>query len=61
MIVRDAAAKLVEVPFAEAYLDSVDVAAKQVCMKLPEGLLEVNAPLTAEEKLEQGQGLRKKH
>jgi 16S rRNA processing protein RimM len=53
LIVRDAAARLVELPFAEAYLDGVDVEHKQVRMKLPEGLLEVNAPLTAEEKQEQ--------
>ena len=55
LIVRDAAAKLVEIPFAEAYLDRLDVERKQVRMKLPEGLLEVNAPLTAEEKQEQAQ------
>ncbi|MHB8216226.1 MAG: ribosome maturation factor RimM [Candidatus Sulfotelmatobacter sp.] len=61
LIVRDAGAKLLEVPFAEAYLDRVDVEHKQVLMKLPEGLLEVNAPLTAEEKQEQAQGARKKH
>ena len=61
LMVRDAGARLVEVPFAEAYLDSVDVERKQVRMKLPEGLLEVNAPLTAEEKREQAQGARKKH
>ncbi len=61
LILRDAAARLLEVPFAEAYLDSVDVERKQVRMKLPEGLLEVNAPLTAEEKREQAQGARKKH
>jgi 16S rRNA processing protein RimM len=62
LIVRDAAAKLVEVPFAEAYLESVDVEHKRVRMrmKLPEGLLEVNAPLTAEEKLEQAQPKREK-
>ena len=60
LIVRDAAAKLVEVPFAEAFLESVDIDQRQVRMKLPEGLLEVNAPLTAEEKLEQAQGARKK-
>jgi 16S rRNA processing protein RimM len=59
LIVRDAAAKLVEIPFAEAYLDRLDVERKQVRMKLPEGLLEVNAPLTAEEKREQAQGVRK--
>jgi 16S rRNA processing protein RimM len=60
LIVRDAVAKLVEIPFAEAYLESVDIDRKQVRMKLPEGLLEVNAPLTAEEKREQGHGARKK-
>ena len=49
-----------EVPFAEAYLESVDVERKQVRMKLPEGLLEVNAPLTADEKREQAQPARKK-
>lgn len=60
LILRDAAAKLVEIPFAEAYLESVDTVRKQVRMKLPEGLLEVNDQLTAEEKREQGQGARKK-
>jgi 16S rRNA processing protein RimM len=60
LIVRDAAARLLEIPFAEAYLDRVDVKGRQVRMKLPEGLLEVNAPLTAEEKQEQAQGARKK-
>ena len=60
LIVRDAVSKLFEVPFAEAYLDSVDVKGKQVRMKLPEGLLEVNAPLTAEEKREQAKPERKK-
>jgi 16S rRNA processing protein RimM len=60
LIVRDAKARLLEVPFAEAYLDGVDVEQKRVRMKLPEGLLEVNAPLTAEEKQEQVRGARKK-
>ncbi|HWY22503.1 MAG TPA: ribosome maturation factor RimM [Candidatus Acidoferrum sp.] len=60
LIVRDAAKRLLEVPFAEAYLDSVDVQSKQVSMKLPDGLLEVNAPLTAEEKREQAQPERRK-
>jgi 16S rRNA processing protein RimM len=55
LIVRDGAAKLLEIPFAEAYLDGVDVDRREVRMKLPEGLLEVNAPLTAEEKREQAQ------
>jgi 16S rRNA processing protein RimM len=59
LIVRDSARR-VEIPFAEAYLDSVDLERQQVRMNLPEGLLEVNAPLTAEEKREQAEG-RKKH
>jgi 16S rRNA processing protein RimM len=42
-----------EIPFAEAYLVSVDAAAKVVRMRLPEGMLEINAPLTEEEKREQ--------
>jgi 16S rRNA processing protein RimM len=64
LVVRDARARVFEVPFAEAYLagpfvESVDVQQKQVRMNLPDGLLEVNAPLTAEEKREQSQGARK--
>jgi 16S rRNA processing protein RimM len=59
LIARDAAGRLVEIPFAEAYLDRVDVERKQVRMNLPEGLLEVNAPLTPEEKREQAQGAGK--
>ena len=60
LIVRGDAKREFEIPFAEAYLDSVDVERKQVRMNLPEGLLEVNAPLTAEEKREQGQAARRK-
>jgi 16S rRNA processing protein RimM len=42
--------KQYEIPFAEAYLKSVDTGRKQIRMQLPEGMLDVNAPLTAEEK-----------
>jgi len=42
-----------DVPFADAYLESIDTRGRRVRMKLPEGLLEVNAPLTPEEKAEQ--------
>jgi 16S rRNA processing protein RimM len=45
------AAKLpYEIPFAEEYLEKLDLVHKQLQMKLPEGLLEVNAPLAKEEK-----------
>ena len=50
-----------EIPFAEAFLEKLDLERKQVRMKLPEGLLEVNAPLSAEEKREQGSGSKKRH
>jgi 16S rRNA processing protein RimM len=61
LVVRDIKARLLEVPFAEAYLDRVDVQQKLVHMKLPEGLLEVNAPVTPEEKREQAHEPRRKH
>jgi 16S rRNA processing protein RimM len=41
------------VPYAEAYLRSLDLAHRQIKMALPEGLLELDAPLTAEEKAQQ--------
>jgi len=56
LIVADGAGKKFDVPFAEAYLEGVDVARKQVRMILPEGMLEINAPVTAEEKKEQNKG-----
>lgn len=45
------------VPFAAEFLESVDLEEKRVRMKLPEGMLEIDAPLTDEEKREQ-QGKR---
>jgi 16S rRNA processing protein RimM len=42
-----------EIPFAQAFLEKVDIGEKQIRMRLPEGLLEVNAPLTEEEKRQQ--------
>jgi 16S rRNA processing protein RimM len=48
---QPSAAKLpYEIPFAEAYLEKVDVERKQVRMRLPDGLLDVNEPLKKEEK-----------
>jgi 16S rRNA processing protein RimM len=59
LLIVGEAGRRVEIPFAEAYLEGVDIERRQVRMKLPEGLLEVNAPLTAEEKREQGQGRKR--
>ncbi|HZD95306.1 MAG TPA: ribosome maturation factor RimM [Candidatus Sulfotelmatobacter sp.] len=41
------------VPFAAAYIEKIDLGQKLVSMKLPEGLLEVDAPLSQEEKQRQ--------
>jgi 16S rRNA processing protein RimM len=53
LIVAGAGGKKYDVPFAEAYLEGVDLPLRQVRMKLPEGMLDVNAPLSAEEKTQQ--------
>jgi 16S rRNA processing protein RimM len=61
LIVANSAGKKFDVPFAEAYLEGVSVAQRQVRMNLPEGMLEVNAPLTKEEKQEQQSERKKRH
>jgi 16S rRNA processing protein RimM len=42
-----------EIPYAQEFLVQVDLEHKRIEMNLPEGLLEVNAPLTDEEKKQQ--------
>jgi 16S rRNA processing protein RimM len=42
-----------EIPYAQEFLLRVDLASKRIEMNLPEGLLDVNAPLTEEEKKQQ--------
>lgn len=61
LTITDGAGKKFDVPFAEAYLEGVDVARHEVHMKLPEGMLEVNAPVTADEKQQQARPHKKKH
>jgi len=41
------------VPFAQEYVTSLDTAGKRIVMQLPEGLLELDAPLNDEEKKRQ--------
>jgi 16S rRNA processing protein RimM len=60
LIIGDSANRKFDVPFADAYLEAVDTTRKQVRMNLPEGMLEINAPMTAEEKQQQGIESRKK-
>ncbi len=52
LIVR-AGSKQHEIPYAEAYLQSVDLGQRQIKMLLPDGMLDLDAPLTAEEKQQQ--------
>jgi 16S rRNA processing protein RimM len=59
LIVAAADGKKFDVPFAEAYLERVDMQQEQVRMSLPEGMLEINAPMTAEEKQEQRSARKK--
>jgi 16S rRNA processing protein RimM len=56
LIVVDGAGKKFDVPFAEAYLEGVDLAQKQVRMILPEGMLEINAPVTKGEQWQAAAG-----
>jgi len=53
LLMVKAGAKEYEIPYADAYLASADLEHKEIRMKLPEGMLELNAPLTAEEKEQQ--------
>jgi 16S rRNA processing protein RimM len=53
LVVVDGAGRKFDVPFAEAYLQGLDVRRREVRMNLPQGMLEINASLTAEEKREQ--------
>jgi 16S rRNA processing protein RimM len=61
LIVANAVGKKFDVPFAQAYLEGVDVKRREVRMSLPDGMLEVNAPLTPEEKQHQQSERKKKH
>jgi 16S rRNA processing protein RimM len=60
LVVAGANGKKYDVPFAEAYVQGVDLGGKQLRMKLPEGMLEINAPLSAEEKEQSSRPRRKR-
>jgi 16S rRNA processing protein RimM len=53
LLIVSSGKRVFEVPFAQAYLQNVDLARKRIEMTLPEGMLELDAPLTAEEKAQQ--------
>lgn len=50
LVVQGGAKMPYEIPFAEAYLERVDIERKLVRMRLPEGMLDVNAPVTEAER-----------
>jgi 16S rRNA processing protein RimM len=54
MLIVQAGAKELMIPFAAEFIVKQDLANKRLDMKLPEGLLDVDAPLTQEEKKRQG-------
>jgi len=60
LIVADKGKKF-DIPFAEAYVEAVDVAQRKVRLNLPEGMLEINAPVTPEEKQQQSLEASKAH
>jgi 16S rRNA processing protein RimM len=53
LLIVGTGSKRCEIPYAEAYLKGVDLERKQIHMQLPEGMLDLNAPLTTEEKEQQ--------
>jgi len=53
LLIVQAGAKQHEIPYAEAYVKKLDLKGKQIWMQLPKGLLELDAPLTQEEKEQQ--------
>ncbi len=53
LLMVKAGSKEHQIPYAEAYLESVDLGRRQIRMLLPEGMLDLDAPLTAEEKQQQ--------
>lgn len=63
LIVAARDGKKYDIPFAEAYLEAVDAGRREVRLRLPEGMLEINAPMTEEEKQEQrkGKNTHKRH
>ena len=53
LLIVKAESKEFQIPYAEAYLQNADLDRKEIRMLLPEGMLELDAPLTAEEKQQQ--------
>jgi len=50
LVVQPQRGEEVLIPFAKAYLVAIDTVAKRIEMHLPAGLLDINAPMTEEER-----------
>ena len=50
LVVQSPHGAQVLIPFAKAYLANIDLKGKRIEMHLPEGLLDINAPLSEEER-----------
>ena len=50
LVLEDAAGREHLIPFAQAYIVRAEVEARRITLRLPAGLLEINAPPTAEER-----------
>lgn len=53
LLIVEREGKQYQIPYAEAYVQELDLEHKRIVLALPEGMLEINAPLTEEEKAEQ--------
>jgi len=60
LVVKNNAGQQFDIPLAEAYLEGMNLGRRQVRMNLPDGMLEINAPVTDEEKLEQARPAKRK-
>lgn len=59
LVVRSGGRELL-IPLAQQYVESSDLQNKVIRLHLPEGMLQLDAPLTAEEKAQQAEGDRGK-
>lgn len=50
LIVRPMRGDAILIPFANAFLVEIDLEGKRIEMRLPDGLLDINAPITGEER-----------
>jgi 16S rRNA processing protein RimM len=50
LVVKPARGGEVLIPFAKTYLANIDLASRRIEMRLPAGLLDINAPLSEEER-----------